>query len=83
MKELDRIYDWADTLMSDGRLSELDEGLATVKVEDTPMELLLGYLTATLPVKSSLPARKKLYEEVRLILMKRDEDHLALLKGLE
>lgn len=83
MSELDGIYDAVDRLMAAGRLMELDSILAGIRIDVTPTDLLIGYLTATLPVKGTLPARKRFYGLVRKILKARNVLDDGLLKGLE
>lgn len=82
-KELDRIYDSVDKLMKTGQFSALDKLLARVEVKSASVDILLGYLTATLPAKKSLLGRSYFFDQVRLELIKLDEDPVALLKGLE
>lgn len=81
--ELDHIYDLVDTLMKTGQFSALDKLLNRVDVESASADILLGYLTATLPAKRSLPSRSSFFYRVRLELIKLDDDPVALLRGLE
>lgn len=81
-QDLDRIYDWADLLMSAGRLADLDAAISGAKISDLSTDNLLGLLTATLPVRSKLPSRKQLYEEVERVLTDRGEMEPGLLDGL-
>jgi hypothetical protein len=73
---LDAIYAWADRLMWAGQASKIDEVLRRLKSSD--LDILLGFLTATLPMKKRLPNRLRLYEMAKEI----DPDP-RLLQGLE
>lgn len=81
--QLDRIYDEMDTLMWAGRMEKIDKILEGIRVESTSIDLLVGYLTATLPVKSRLVARPKFFEAVKQELIRRGEDEPGLLTELE
>jgi hypothetical protein len=81
--ELDSIYQWADGLMKAGRLQYLDAAISAFHPEDMTTDNLLGVLTATLPVRSSLPSRKAFYQAVERILTYRGEMGPGLLNGLE
>lgn len=85
MNTLDQIYEKIDEMMSTGHLKDLDLMLASIPVEKTDTDLLLGYLTATLPVKRFMAGRKLFYESVRKELTRRGEADVdnGLLKGLE
>lgn len=82
-EELDQIYQKIDDLMRQHRLAELDAFLDSIDVGATATDLLLGYLTASLPVKSRLPSRSKLVSAVEGELQKRKEWGPGLLAGLE
>lgn len=84
-EQLDQIHSSVEEMMNKGRLRDLDWTLDAIRVEATPSNLLIGYLTATLPVKSALPARKQFYESVRKALMMRGEAGVGggLLAGLK
>lgn len=83
MNELDAIYSWADDLMKAGRLQYLDAAISAFTPEDMSTDNLLGVLTATLPVRSRLPARKSFYQAVERVLTARGELGPGLLDGLE
>lgn len=80
---LDRLYESVDAMMKDGRLKDLSQELSSVEVGTTSVDILLGYLTATLPVKDTLESRTDFFERVQLELVKRGEDPLPLLFGLQ
>ncbi len=83
MKEmLDRIYDTVDGLMRTGRLVELDSEVNGVDVRGSSTDVLLAYLTATLPVRSSLPSRGQFFARVQEELRRRGEDDPEILRGL-
>lgn len=83
MHQLDEIYSWADELMRAGRFQYLDAAIAAFHPEEMTTNNLLGVLTATLPAKSKLPARKAFYHDVERILTARGEMEPGLLAGLE
>lgn len=66
-KEIDDIYDLFDFLMKKGKWELLDGMLSEIlqRVWRTEIDMLLTYLTATLPAKSKLPSRTKLVNECK------------------
>lgn len=81
--DLDEIYTLIDRLMAEHRLVELDVAIAAVNVHDFSTDNLLGVLTASLPVKSSLPSRPGFYKAVEQELTARGQMGPGLLRGLE
>lgn len=82
--DLDAIYDKIDGMMHAGKIKEIDQILAAVSMDSTSTDLLLGYLTITLPVKSSLPSRVAFYEATRAKLCREHEaDVDRILQGLK
>lgn len=82
--DLDAIYQKVDGMMYAGQITEIDRILAAVPMESTSTDLLLGYLTITLPVKSSLPSRPAFYEATRAKLsLEHKADVDAILQGLK
>lgn len=77
------IYENAERLMQFGLFSELDAELASSDLERAGTDLLLGILTATLPRKSMLPSRKRLFRETKRILKRRGHYERGLLSGLK
>lgn len=57
---LDAIFAWADRLMWADQAEKMDEVLRRLKSSD--LDILLGFLTATIPMKARLPHRRRLYE---------------------
>ncbi len=80
---LDLVYDSIDEMLRTGKLSQLDSILATIPVNELSRDLLIGFLTATLPARSRLPARKKLFADTMRSLSERGEFEEGLLTGLE
>ncbi len=80
---LDLIYDSVDELMRSGALGQLDALLAHLAVADLSTDILLGILTATLPARTSLPARRKLFPEIEHALRGRGHHEDGILTGLE
>jgi len=83
MNQLDGIYSWADELMRAGRFQYLNAAISAFHPDDMTTDNLLGVLTATLPAKSKLPARKAFFQAVERILTARGEMESGLLAGLE
>ena len=81
--QLDLIYDWMDDLMWAGRLDEIARILSEVPVEETSTDLLLGYLTATLPVKRRVEGRDKFFLAVKNVIERRGEMEPGLLVNLD
>lgn len=67
--ELDELYDAIDVLMKNNCWSFLDGVLEDFipRIWRTDIDILLGYLTATLPYKSKIPARVKFLDYCRKI----------------
>jgi hypothetical protein len=82
-QQLDRIYDVCDELMRNERWVELDIWLRTYPTNKRHIDLMMALLTATLPVKSKLPGRITLYNEIERELKLRGEWEENLLQGLE
>lgn len=80
---LDLIYDSIDALLRDGRFEKCDEVLRKIDVSITSVDLVLGVLTATLPVHSRLPSLPRLVSAVREVLLGMNEDADLILAGLE
>jgi hypothetical protein len=81
-KALDQLYDAVDDMYRDGRVDELNAILSAIPVQQLSVHLLLGFLTATLPFRSQLPARLELRSRVEETLRQRGEYHDSLLSGL-
>jgi hypothetical protein len=80
---LDLIYDSVDDLLRKGNFDQLDSMLAAFPIAELSVDMLLGILTATLPAKSRLPSRGKLFKEIEKTLKERNELEEGLLTGLE
>ena len=78
---LDAIYEWSDDLMRAGRLREIESVLKNLRTDN--VDVLIGFLTATLPVKSNLPSRKRIYTMAEKRLVELGEFDPAILSGLE
>ena len=79
-KELDELYLKVDDLMHRKKLEELD--LMFVFSEDGDLDLMIGLLVASLPVKSKLPRRTAYFNRMEELCQKRGE-HPTLLSGLK
>jgi len=82
-KELDAIYCNVDLLIRAGKLETLDDLLRTVPVQGADIDVLLGYLTATLPVSSKLSCRQEFYRKTQDELAARKETDPTILQGLQ
>lgn len=77
------IYDYIDRLFRDGEFEYCDSLLKSVIVENLDSDLIMGYLTATLPAKGKLPSRKDFLKRAKMEIKKRGEDSEDLWWGLE
>jgi hypothetical protein len=80
--DIDFIYNTVDLMLRDGRFDLVDELLRQVDVKNK-VDVLLAYLTLTLPAKSKLLQRASFFERVKQELTQRGEYREALLTGLE
>jgi hypothetical protein len=86
---LDLIYDTVDTMMENGELMELDEilkeALNILHESKLSLNVALGLLTITLPVKTRLPHRYHFFTAIMEELKARRGEDAAksLLNGLE
>jgi hypothetical protein len=62
---LDRIYDWVDDLLLAGKFEEVNKKLGSLHLARLAPVLLVGWLTASLPAKSKLPNRQRIYEYLK------------------
>jgi hypothetical protein len=63
-KKLDNLYDNLDEHFRNGRFEVVDEILSGVDVENEHIDILLGYLTASLPARHKLVKRKEFYKKI-------------------
>ena len=82
-KILDAIYDGVDSMFKSGKFKECDDLLRSLNVDTISTDVLLGYLTSTLPAKSKLPYRPEFYKKVEETIRQRKEYEPDLLRGLE
>lgn len=76
------IYQWAERARQRGEIDEINARLPVKDAERFSSSALLAFLTATLPVKTRLSARKALFREVKRILKKRGQYERGVLSGL-
>lgn len=81
-QRLDKLYDEVDLLMREGKFEELNLLIKRLIVKDLETDILLGYLTATLPAKSKLPFRQVFVARCCKTIKDRGEFEEGLLKGL-
>jgi hypothetical protein len=82
MNELDLIYDIIDKKMYAGDLAGIDFILSSCICEKTSTDILLGLLTATLPVKTKLLDRQEFLNKTIVVLKTRKEYTETLLSDL-
>ena len=70
-------------MIRSGRIDALDHRLSTIDVGQTDTDLLLAWLTATLPVRYQLPARPELFAETKRVMIERGDFEPGILDGLE
>jgi len=83
MNELTAIYEYAEKLMTAGELNKLNEHLVLLDIDKLTIDQLIAWLTATLPVRSKLPYRRRLFREVKMEIKIRNKWEKGLLAGLE
>lgn len=76
------IYRRVDEMTKLGMLQLLDDELLSVPPEGIGTDVLLGLLTATLPVKYQLPSRSKLFKITKRLLKTRGHYERGILDGL-
>lgn len=60
-EKLDHIFDYLDDLFLDGKFEEANNHLRSVDIANTPIVLLIGYLTITFCAKDKLPYRGTMF----------------------
>jgi len=80
---LDDLYINIDSILKANDFQKCDEILRNLDIRNTNTDLLLGYLTATLPAKSKLPFRQEFYKNVEELTKQRGEYEESLLRGLD
>lgn len=77
------IYRRVEELMREAMLDALDEEITSVPAEEIGTDVLIGLLTATLPVKRKLPSRPQLFRSTLQLLKTRGHFEPGVLDGLE
>ncbi len=77
------IYRRIDEMMRLGMIALIDEELCSVGEAEIGSDVLLGLLTATLPVKSQLPSRPTLFKKTKRVLKSRGHYEPGILDGLK
>jgi hypothetical protein len=80
---LDLLYDAIDQLLRESKFDELNAILCGLPIAECSLDLLLGFLTATLPARTKLPSRPQFFADVKAELQNRGEFEVGLLTGLE
>lgn len=82
-KALYLLYDSVDEMIQDCNIIDLNSILEHAKVDLLTDDIILGLLTATLPVKSKLPYRTQFFKLSEESLKRRGLFESGLLTGLE
>jgi len=77
------IFRCVDRAMKAGALDDIDSVLSNISAEDMTLEILIALLTATLPVRTRLPARKAFFLATEKVAKDRNRWSKSLLSGLE
>lgn len=80
---LDIVYARVSELIRLGWIVKLNDEIESIDPNEIGTDVLLGILTSTLPVRSQLPYRSKLYREAFKILKQRRHFERGILDGLE
>lgn len=80
---LDIIFDRIDEMLLANEFDRVDRLLREIKLSDFSVDLLLGFLTATLPAKNQLSYRDAFFKRVEQLLHNRGEAQDGLLVGLD
>jgi hypothetical protein len=79
---LDKIYDGVDNLMRQGSVDRLDALMGLMDPKTTDLDLAIGLLSASIPVRDKLNGRAILLSKVEQVLLQRGEDPSSELIGL-
>lgn len=81
----DLIFRTIDNLMRDEELDEIDSIIENIDCDELGEDLLLGVLTATLPVKSQLKNRNQFVKSIEEFFLEKygPEKSTELLSGLK
>ena len=77
------IYRNCRLLMSLGMLQEIDDEISATTLQELDSDLLLGLLTATLPRKTELKSRDRLFAECKRLLKRRGHYERGIMDGLD
>ena len=79
---LDMIFDQVDDLQRSGEFTVVDKLLRYINIDDTPRDLLIGYLTITLCAKHKLEFRSEFFDNVERSFNEKGINEKGLLDGL-
>ncbi len=82
-RALDILYTRVSELIRLGWIRQLNDEIESIDPNEIGTDVLLGILTSTLPVRSQLPYRSKLYRAAFKILKQRRHFERGILDGLE
>jgi hypothetical protein len=81
-RALDLIYSECDHLMREGQFESLNDIIDSLDPDGLSLDLILGFLTASLPAKSNLPSRASFLESSIRAIRERGVYEDDLLSGL-
>lgn len=82
-RRLDELFIEYDAMLRAGRMEEIDRDLQAVNVQDTHIDILIGYLTILHVAQDCLPYYARFFGSVKEELMARAQYTDDLLSGLE
>lgn len=81
---LDSLFDVIDYLLRCGKFQHIDDILDAINVGEEPEDILLTFLTGTLPARSKLNRRADFFNRVKQLYVELGEPDIdGLLGGLE
>ena len=81
--KLSEIYGEFNDMMWEGKIEKMDKILEAIIPKDLPLTIVIGYLTASLPVKDKLKSRSALFKRVKEYADSIGRTEPGLLDGLE
>lgn len=82
-KALDYIFNLFNEMMHKDEFNKIDEILSQIKVYDYSVDMLVGFLVASLPAKNKLINRKYLYNQIEKYFKELSFGDEEFLSGLE
>lgn len=83
MHPLTAIYCEADSLMRNREVGKINQRIEEIVHQEPDTDVLLAWLTATLPIKTKLTARPSLFKLAKRLIKQRGEWERGILSGLK